>query len=86
VRGPSWLGAFALTCGVAACGAPDSPAPEAPGAPLSVTSATAPYTYSDGARARRDADARCGAGGVRTSINDRYEDATATWVFVGGCA
>ena len=40
------------------------------------------YTMSDGAQARRDADALCG-GRVTSTIYDRYE--AGTWVFVGGC-
>jgi hypothetical protein len=83
---PTGSCAAALLAALTACGAPEPPSPPSPSAALSVTSPAAPYTYADGARARRDADAQCGAGGVLTSINDRYEDATATWVFVEGCA
>jgi|GEM_PF-1816746 len=40
------------------------------------------YSMSDGAQARRDADALCGR--VTSTIYDRYE--AGAWVFVGGCA
>ena len=40
------------------------------------------YTMSDGALAKRDADALCGK--VISSIYDRYE--AGAWVFVEGCA
>jgi hypothetical protein len=43
-----------------------------------------PYAFHEGAAARREADARCGARGVRSSIYDRYEN--GAWVFVEGCA
>ena len=40
------------------------------------------YTMSDGAQARRDADALCG-GRVTSTIYDRFD--AGVWVFVGGC-
>lgn len=43
-----------------------------------------PFAFHEGAAARREADARCGARGVRSSIYDRYEN--GAWVFVEGCA
>lgn len=70
----------------AACGAPAAMAPSG-GTPITVTSATGiPYTYADGARAKAQADAHCGTGGVRPTIRDRFDDANATWVFPAGCA
>lgn len=39
------------------------------------------YTMSDGAQAKRDADALCGR--VTSTIYDRYE--AGVWIFVGGC-
>lgn len=57
------------------------------GAAVSVTSATGtPYTYADGAQAKKQADAQCGTGGVRTGVYDRFDDATGSWVYPGGCA
>ncbi len=52
---------------------------------LEVRGTGAPFTFADGAAARRQADAVCG-GAVRTSIYDRFDDATGAWVFVEGCA
>jgi hypothetical protein len=52
--------------------------------PLRVNDAASPLAYYEGARAQRIADAQCGPRGVRSTINDRYEN--GTWVFVGGCA
>ena len=53
--------------------------------PITVTSATGmPYTFADGAQARKQADASCGTGGVRTSIYDRYDN--GAWVYPEGCA
>ena len=43
-----------------------------------------PYAFDVGAAARKQADALCGAGGVRASIYDRYDQ--GAWVFVEGCA
>jgi uncharacterized protein YjbJ (UPF0337 family) len=72
---------------LAACGAPSVQAVPGGAVPVRVTSATGqPYTYADGAQAKAQADAQCGTGGVRTTIQDRFDDATATWVFPGGCA
>lgn len=80
---------IALTAPLAACVAA-SPG----GAPVASTSAAepvrvmqadgTPYAFHEGAAARREADARCGARGVRSSIYDRYEN--GAWVFVEGCA
>lgn len=53
--------------------------------PVRVTDPAAPLTYSDGARARKLADAQCG-GRVRTSIYDRFDEAAAAWVYPEGCA
>ncbi len=72
---------------LSACGAPDVQAVPGGSVPVSVTSATGqPYTYADGAQAKKQADAQCGTGGVRTTIYDRFDDATGAWVFPGGCA
>jgi hypothetical protein len=79
---------LALTA-MAGCGTtPGTEAASPPGgAPVSVTSATGmPYSFADGAQARKHADALCGTGGVRTSIYDRYDAARAAWVFPRGCA
>jgi hypothetical protein len=74
------LGAAVL----AGCAAP----PVAPGAaarsPLRVTDEAAPLAYWEGARAKRIANELCGPRGVRSSIDDRYEN--GAWVFVEGCA
>jgi hypothetical protein len=53
--------------------------------PLRVTNAGQPYQMSDGAAARRAADAECGPRGVRSSIYDRFDRATGEWVYPGGC-
>ena len=54
----------------------------AAGGGIQVRRTVAPaYTMSDGAQARRDADALCGR--VTSTIYDRYE--AGAWVFVGGC-
>ena len=44
-----------------------------------------PFGYSEGAEARRAADAACGARGVRSGLRDRFE-APGTWVYPEGCA
>jgi hypothetical protein len=51
-----------------------------------VTNGGQPYQMSDGAAARKAADAKCGAGGVRSSIYDRFDRVTGEWVYPGGCA
>lgn len=72
---------------LAACGAPAVQAVPGGGVPVSVTSATGvPYGFADGAQARAQADAQCGTGGVRTSVYDRFDEATGAWVFPEGCA
>lgn len=53
--------------------------------PVEVHRSTSPFTYADGAEARRQADQQCG-GRVQTSIYDRFEGSTGAWVFPGGCA
>lgn len=59
--------------------------PPASRTPVAVSSATGqPYTFADGAQARKQADAQCGTGGVRTSIYDGFEG--GTWVYPEGCA
>ncbi len=60
-------------------------APVAGRTPVSVTSATGvPYTFADGAQAKKQADALCGTGGVRASIYDRFN--AGAWVYPEGCA
>jgi len=54
--------------------------------PLRVTNAGQPFRMWDGALARSHADARCGPRGVSSSIRDRFDPATAAWVFPEGCA
>ncbi len=72
---------------LAACGGPAFVQSPRTGTPVSVTSANgAPYTFADGALAKKHADAQCGARGVRTSIYDRFVPVTAAWVFAEGCA
>ena len=81
--------ALSLTLAQGACVAvPPVPAPPmpAPSEPVRVTSSGQPYQMWDGAAARKAADAQCGPQGVRTSIYDRYDRATAAWVYPGGCA
>ncbi|MCX7286243.1 MAG: hypothetical protein NTW20_01425 [Rhodobacterales bacterium] len=73
-----------LAC--AACVGPSASGDQPGGEPVRVTNAGQPYQMSDGAAARRAADAECGPGGVRSSIYDRYDRATAAWVYPGGCA
>jgi len=51
---------------------------------LRVTDEAAPLAYFEGARAKRIANALCGPRGVRSSIDDRYEN--GAWVFVRGFA
>jgi hypothetical protein len=80
-----------IACAVSAlsgCSArPDNyiAAPVAGRTPITVTSATGmPYTFADGAQAKKQADALCGTGGVRTSIYDRFN--AGTWIYPEGCA
>ena len=75
---------LSLTLAQGACVAAPS-APASPG-PVRVTNADQPYQMWDGAAARRAADALCGAGGVRSSIYDRFDRSTGEWVYPGGCA
>lgn len=66
---------------LAACAAaPETGAPRGAAGPVRI----AGLQYWQGAEARRAADARCGAGGVHSTIRDRYT--VGEWVFVGGCA
>ena len=75
------LGAAVLS----GCAAPAAVPPSGGSGPaVRVTDAAAPLAYYEGARARQLADAQCGPRGVRSSINDRYEN--GVWVFVEGCA
>lgn len=50
---------------------------------LSVTRTAQPFTYSDGAEAKRAANAICG-GAVASGPEDNYRD--GAWIFVRGCA
>ena len=60
-------------------------APVVGGTPITVTSATGmPYTFADGAQAKKQADALCGTGGVRTSIYDHFN--AGAWIYPEGCA
>jgi hypothetical protein len=69
---------------LAGCAGP-GPAPDRPGlGVLRVSDPAAPLAYFEGARARRLADEICGPRGVRSSIDDRFED--GSWIFVRGCA
>jgi len=54
--------------------------------PLRVTDGGQPWQMSDGAAARKAADALCGPSGVRSSIYDRYDRSTGEWVYPEGCA
>lgn len=53
--------------------------------PLRVTNAGLPFGMSDGALARKTAEAECRSRGrsLRSSIYDRFE--SGNWVFVEGC-
>jgi hypothetical protein len=82
----AWVSSLAACLAATAC-SNGAGAPVPRGAAVTVTSQQAePYTFADGAPAKRQADAQCGARGVRTSIYDRFVPATAAWVFVRGCA
>ncbi|RLL71880.1 hypothetical protein [Paenirhodobacter hankyongi] len=86
---PLSLGALAL----AACTAPQAPeaAPVVAGyaaskgemGALVVTRKARAFDYSEGAEARRAADALCG-GRVNSSPEDNFQG--GAWVFPGGCA
>ena len=52
---------------------------------LRVSDGGQPFQNSDGAKARKVANALCG-GRVNGSIYDRFDPATGEWVFPGGCA
>lgn len=84
---------------LAACAGPVAPArmPQAPvasgayrldpaadGSVRITRTAGDPFGYAEGLAARQAADALCGAGGVRSSIRDRFEG--GAWVFPEGCA
>ncbi len=78
---------FACAALAGCAGQPGSPiaAAVAGRTPVSVTSATGlPYTFADGAQAKKQADALCGTGGVRASIYDRFN--AGAWVYPEGCA
>jgi hypothetical protein len=85
-------GVWTRTFGVAGLGliAACSTASDAPqktfGIPLRVMNDGTNFTDSEGALARKKADAACAARGQRlqSSIYDRYE--AGAWVFVEGCA
>lgn len=82
--------ALSLTLALGAC---VQPAPNGAGqgaaatpAPLRVSNGGQPFAMSEGAAARKAAEAACASGGkqLRPSIYDWYDD--GEWVFVGGCA
>jgi hypothetical protein len=54
--------------------------------PLRVTNGDQPFAFDQGALARKQGEALCGAQGraLRTSIYDRFD--AGAWVFVEGCA
>ncbi|HEY0274479.1 MAG TPA: hypothetical protein VGC31_00180 [Paenirhodobacter sp.] len=75
---------------LAACAAPPVPAPvlagyaaSQKGQALFVRRTAAPFTYSDGAEARRAADRLCG-GRVKSSTEDNFRD--GAWIYPQGCA
>jgi hypothetical protein len=76
-----------LSPAVLVCAACVQPAPQvsAQAEPLRVLNAGQPFQMSDGAAARKVADAVCG-GRVNTSIYDRFDAATGEWVYPKGCA
>jgi hypothetical protein len=71
---------------LAACGGATTTTRSTSREPVVVTGADLPYTQADGAAARQAADTVCGPGGVRTSIYDRFEATTGSWVYPEGCA
>jgi hypothetical protein len=74
---PGLLAVLGLS--LAACAAAGG-AGRVPGQEVRVTG----LGYADGAAARRQADAQCGARGVRTSVYDRFD--AGTWIYPEGCA
>lgn len=76
--------ALSLTVAQTACVA--TPTTLATSDPVRVTNAGQPFQMSDGALARKAADAECGPRGVRTSIYDRFDRATGEWIYPRGCA
>lgn len=77
--------ALSLTLAQGACMATAPDAPVASGV-VRVSNGGQPFQTWDGAAARKLADARCGAKGVRVSIYDRFDRATGEWVYPEGCA
>ncbi|OYW56656.1 MAG: hypothetical protein B7Z10_04890 [Rhodobacterales bacterium 32-66-7] len=77
--------ALSLSLAQAGCVASAANPPVVAGA-LRVSNAGEAFGPSDGAAARRVADAQCGAKGVNSSIYDRFDRATGEWVYPGGCA
>ena len=75
--------ALSLTLALTLASACVQAAPK-PAAPVRVTNGGQPFGMSDGAAARKAADAECGPRGVRTSIYDRFD--AGAWVYPGGCA
>lgn len=80
---------------LAACAAPapKAPAPQGlagytamkgPAGELIVKRAGAPFSYADGAEAKRAANSFCGPNGVASGDLDNFRD--DAWVFPGGCA
>lgn len=66
--------------------APDARLASPAGTPLAVLNNGQPFLMSDGALARKAADAECGPRGVKVSIYDRYDRSSGEWVYPGGCA
>jgi hypothetical protein len=77
--------ALSVTLAQGACVA-TAPAAPPTREPVRVTNNGQPFQMWEGAAARKMADAQCGAGGVRSSIYDRYDRATGAWVYPEGCA
>lgn len=90
-----WLTPLCLAACAAAAPAPDggARAPRVvsmagyeaaflPEGAMKVTRAAAPFTYAEGAEAKRAADALCG-GAVASGPDDNFRE--GAWVFPGGC-
>jgi hypothetical protein len=77
--------ALSMTIAQGAC---EATAPSVPTSrePVRVTNDGQPYQMWEGALARKAADAKCGARGVKVSIYDRFDRATGAWVYPEGCA
>lgn len=78
---------MALALSVLAQAACVATAPSVPAVrePMRVSNGGQPFAMSEGALARKAADAACG-GKVNVSIYDRFDRATGEWVYPEGCA